>query len=159
MLYVFDCFFSVLLASNPIKTCFLQNISVDKVVEMVQADKEHEENTFGIKWTKHTKEMPLLITYLNVFNLILFLFVKDNSIVPDSQPVRKGSSLWVYFYWHFGYSFSNRITIRSLWKRLCLMFVNPLLITIQFTRSLELELQQKENFCIWITAGSAKRLL
>ncbi|XP_051735390.1 synaptonemal complex protein 2-like isoform X2 [Ctenopharyngodon idella] len=41
---------------------YRKNISVDKVVEMVQADKEHEENTF------------------------------DNSIVPDSQPVRKGSS-------------------------------------------------------------------
>ncbi|XP_048034705.1 synaptonemal complex protein 2-like isoform X2 [Megalobrama amblycephala] len=41
---------------------YRKNIPVDKVVEMVQADKEHEENTF------------------------------DNSIVPDSQPVRKGSS-------------------------------------------------------------------
>ncbi|XP_077070162.1 synaptonemal complex protein 2 isoform X2 [Siphateles boraxobius] len=41
---------------------YRKNIPVDKVVEMVQADKEYEENTF------------------------------DNSIVPDSQPVRKGSS-------------------------------------------------------------------
>ncbi|XDV45666.1 hypothetical protein PO909_013724 [Leuciscus waleckii] len=41
---------------------YRKNIPVDKVVEMVQADKECEENTF------------------------------DNSVVPDSQPVRKGSS-------------------------------------------------------------------
>uniref|UniRef100_A0A8C2JCY7 Synaptonemal complex protein 2 n=1 Tax=Cyprinus carpio TaxID=7962 RepID=A0A8C2JCY7_CYPCA len=39
-----------------------KHIPADKVVQMVQADKEHEEETL------------------------------DNSIVPDSQPVRKGSS-------------------------------------------------------------------
>ncbi|XP_050953364.1 synaptonemal complex protein 2 isoform X2 [Labeo rohita] len=39
-----------------------KHIPVEKVVQMVQADKEHEEETF------------------------------DNSIVPDTQPVRKGSS-------------------------------------------------------------------
>ncbi|XP_039507811.1 synaptonemal complex protein 2-like [Pimephales promelas] len=42
---------------------YRKNIPVDKVVEMVHADTEYEENTF------------------------------DNSIVPDSQPVVKGSSI------------------------------------------------------------------